>query len=344
MPTNLDALLRYHTIDKCLQNRFRKWTWEALAEKCTEALEESGHRPNGKATISKRTIQGDISVMRSSKLGYNAPIVAEDGCYFYKDKDYSIRNVSLRKKDIATISAAIAKLKVYKGLPFFQNIESMLSRIEGELQVQKAQTLQSFILFENIPPSKGTQWLEQLIEFIADSEVLKLTYRKFNAEHEKTYTFHPYFLKEYHNRWYVIGWYEEEGYLKTFALDRIQNLEVDLAADYNREQRPDPSTLFDHTIGVSFLEDEPQEVLLRFYGEKIPYIKSQRLHESQVEVEETAGSITVSLRVCLNYELESLILSFADEVEVLKPDTLKQKVQKRLELALKRFSTPEKHL
>lgn len=117
MPTNLDALLRYHTIDRCLQNRFRKWTWEALAEKCTEALEEASTRPNGKATISKRTIQGDISVMRSSKLGYNAPIVSEGGCYFYSDKDFSIRNVSLRKKDIVTISAALAKLKVYKGLP-----------------------------------------------------------------------------------------------------------------------------------------------------------------------------------------------------------------------------------
>lgn len=339
MPTNLDALLRYHTIDKCLQNRFRKWTWEALAAKCSEALEESAHRPNGKAMVSKRTIQGDISVMRSPKLGYNAPIVSENGYYFYADKDYSIRNVSLRKKDIATISAAIAKLKVYKGLPFFRNIESMLSRIEGELQVQKAQNLQNFILFENIPPSQGTQWLEQLIECIADEEVLKLTYRRFNADQEKTYTFHPYFLKEYHNRWYVIGWYEEDGYLKTFALDRIQRLEVDLAAGYNRERRPDPAKLFDHTIGVSFLEDEPQEVVLRFYGKKLPYIKSQRLHDSQTELEETADSITVALNVCLNYELESLILSFADEVEVLKPETLRKTVTARLEVALARFKS-----
>lgn len=213
----------------------------------------------------------------------------------------------------------------------------MLSRIEGELQVQKAQNLQNFILFENVPPSMGTEWLEDLIDYISDQEVLHLKYKRFNSDQEKSYTFHPYFLKEYHNRWYVIGWYQEEQCLKTFALDRIRGLRVELTGKYNKEKLPDPSRYFDHTIGVSFLQDEPQGVVLRFNAEKLPYIKSQPIHESQTVIEETPRSITIELTVCLNYELESLIMSFADEVEVLKPAILRDRIFSRLQAACKKF-------
>ncbi|MEG0187151.1 MAG: WYL domain-containing protein, partial [Algoriella sp.] len=75
MATNKIALIRYQTIDKCLQNQFRKWTLEDLIEKVSEALYEYEGITSG---VSKRTIQGDIQVMRSEKLGYNAPIVVVD--------------------------------------------------------------------------------------------------------------------------------------------------------------------------------------------------------------------------------------------------------------------------
>ncbi|SEA36439.1 hypothetical protein SAMN05216365_10575 [Porphyromonadaceae bacterium NLAE-zl-C104] len=71
MPQNKNALIRYRTIDKCLQNRYRQWTLEDLIEACSEALYEYEGR---KVNVSKRTVQLDIQTMRSEKLGYNAPI------------------------------------------------------------------------------------------------------------------------------------------------------------------------------------------------------------------------------------------------------------------------------
>lgn len=92
MPANLNALIRYKTIDTCLSNKYRRWTIRDLIEACTEAL---GERMGRYMTISERTLRDDIRVMRSDILGFNAPIVQENGEYFYSDSKYSIFTVRI---------------------------------------------------------------------------------------------------------------------------------------------------------------------------------------------------------------------------------------------------------
>ena len=97
MPANLNALIRYRTIDKCLSNPYRTWTIEDLMEACSKALEENRGIYSG---ISERTIREDIRVMRSDILGFNAPIVQTDGNYYYEDRSYSIFHVKIREGDL----------------------------------------------------------------------------------------------------------------------------------------------------------------------------------------------------------------------------------------------------
>ena len=88
MPVNKNALLRYKTIDRCLRNKYRRWTLDDLVEACSDALYEMEGITRG---VSLRTIQADIQMMRSDKLGYNAPIEVYDSKYYrYEDPDYSI--------------------------------------------------------------------------------------------------------------------------------------------------------------------------------------------------------------------------------------------------------------
>ena len=79
MPANKNALIRYKTIDRCLRNRFRLWTIDDLTEACSEALYEMEGITKG---VSVRTVQGDLQIMRSDKLGYNAPIEVFDKIYY----------------------------------------------------------------------------------------------------------------------------------------------------------------------------------------------------------------------------------------------------------------------
>ena len=97
MPANKNALIRYKTIDNCLRNRYSRWTLQDLVDACSEVLYEMEGIDNG---VSVRTIQGDIQMMRSDKLGYNAPIeVYERKYYRYSNPDYSITKMPMSHND-----------------------------------------------------------------------------------------------------------------------------------------------------------------------------------------------------------------------------------------------------
>ena len=85
MPVSKNALIRYRTIDRCLRNHYRKWTLEDLIDACSDALSEYEGRDEN---VSRRTVQADIQMMRSDKLGYNAPIVVRQNRYYtYEDPE-----------------------------------------------------------------------------------------------------------------------------------------------------------------------------------------------------------------------------------------------------------------
>ena len=108
MPANKNALIRYKTIDRCLRNRFRLWTIDALTEACSEALYEMEGIIKG---VSVRTVQGDLQIMRSDKLGYNAPIEVFDKIYYrYADPNYSINEMPLTEDDCRLLKQAVEML------------------------------------------------------------------------------------------------------------------------------------------------------------------------------------------------------------------------------------------
>ena len=108
MPANKNALIRYKTIDRCLRNRYRRWTIDDLVDACCDALLDMEGITKG---VCARTVQMDIQIMRSDKLGYNAPIVVYDKIYYtYADPDYSITEMPLSMDDCKLIKEAITLL------------------------------------------------------------------------------------------------------------------------------------------------------------------------------------------------------------------------------------------
>ena len=108
MPANKNALIRYKTIDNCLRNRYRRWTLDDLVEAYSDALYDMEGITKG---VCARTVQMDNQIMRSDKLGYNAPIEVYDKIYYrYADPDYSITEMPLTLDDCKLIKRAIALL------------------------------------------------------------------------------------------------------------------------------------------------------------------------------------------------------------------------------------------
>lgn len=131
MPVNKNALIRYKIIDRCLRNRFRRWTLDDLMDKCSDALYDMEGITTG---VSKRTIQSDLQMMRSDKLGFNAPIeVYDQKFYRYTDPDYSINDMPLTIDDCLLIRKAVRLIDNAKDNPESKELRNVLGKVGKRL-------------------------------------------------------------------------------------------------------------------------------------------------------------------------------------------------------------------
>ena len=337
MPVNLDALLRYHTIDLCLQNRFRKWTWEDLANACADYAYEVAPRES-RSIPSKRTIQQDIKTMRSADLGYFAPIKNLGGYYFYSDENYSIKNVTLSNLDVENISLASKILGQYKGFDFFKDLNGIFEKFESRLQIKIADKIQANIAFEKNQEVKGQHLLKPLLTSINDKSVIKIAYQKFGDNDSKQHELHPYLLKEYQGFWYVLGWHPNSESIKTFAVDRIQTVEFNSEIAFIENSTFNNDTYFKDTIGITFTGNAAERVVIQVDNVFAPYLKVKPLHHSQLVAEAKPKHTVFEYLLVINQELENILMSHANHLSIIEPITLKASLYEKLTKALSNFS------
>lgn len=331
MPTNKNALIRYRTIDKCLQNTGRKWTLTDLIDACSDALYEY----EGKDTyVSKRTVQLDIQFMRSDKLGYLAPIeVYEKKYYRYAEPGYSITDVPLTETDLDVLAESMTMLRQFKDFSLFTELNGIIQKLEDKIY-REAEDREPIIHIEKNEDLKGLEHLDTLYQAILKQVVLKLTYQSFSARKPDTFSFHGYILKEFNNRWFVVGRKHGSEPILTLALDRISQVGFDLKAEYSREGFA-PASYYKDTFGVTVFSTPPAEILIWVSRKNAPYVLTKPFHISQRVVESRPDrSIVISLTLHLNFELERLILGFGDGMEVLKPAALRKRIKAKMVRAM----------
>lgn len=315
MATNKHAIIRYRTLDKCFSNRFRKYFIEDLMDACSEALSE--YAGEG-VTISRRQIFDDMNFMKTD-AGYAAPLESlRDGrrtFYRYSEKDFSIDNRPLNPDETEQLANALEVFSRVKGLPGFQWMQNLETHLRSTLEENE----QPIISFQENEFLVGKDHLQRLYNFIKNKQVLDITYQGFSMDTPEVFEIHPYYLKQYNNRWYVFGWNGEEDKLYNLPLDRIESFEIKQA-----EFRPcdiDFAEYFDDIVGVTNNPDaEVVEVILEAKNDIVlPYIISKPLHGSQ-KVKDNS----IRLEVKINYELKSLIRSFGNQLEVLEPVELRE--------------------
>lgn len=334
MAQNKNALIRYKTIDKCLQNSYREWTLDDLIEACSDALYEYEGRD---ANVSKRTVQLDIQMMRSDKLGYNAPIEVYDKKFYrYADPDFSITDIPLNESDMDVLSETVDMLRQFKEFSFFSELGDIIQRLEDKIYSEKSHR-PSVIHLDKNDQLKGLEHLDVLYQAIIKEMVLVIDYQSYRARNAQPITLHPYILKEFNNRWFLVGRKtgDDKGAIMTLALDRIVSIDYDLKTAYNRNDF-DADNYYEHTYGVTVMPPEhAKEVILEIDRSNAPYVLTKPFHHSQKIIEKRKdGSITISMFLHQNFELERLILGFGNSIKVLAPRQLKQRIQKKLNEAI----------
>lgn len=335
MAQNKNALIRYKTIDKCLQNKYRQWTLEDLIEACSDALYDYEGRD---INVSKRTVQLDIQLMRSDKLGYNAPItVYQRKFYKYEDENYSITNIPLTENDMNVLSETVEMLKQFKDFSLFSELGGIIQRLEDKVHSEKTDSA-SIIHLDKNENLKGLKYLDTLYQAILKKMCLKITYKSFKAQAESEFNFHPFILKEFNNRWFIVGRKKANQPILTLALDRIINIDYNLDIPYLNENF-NGDEYYKDTVGVSVFENTRlNDIHLKIDKLNAPYVLTKPFHHSQEIIESFPdGSIIIQVRVHLNFEFERLILGFGESIEVLKPKKLRSRIKKKLKKTVKLY-------
>lgn len=331
MSSNKNALIRYKTLDKCLSNRFKKYTLDDLIHECSEALFEFEGK---EAYVSKRTVQADLQNMRSEKFGYEAPIeVYEKKYYRYSDPDYSIHNISVNENDLKAMNNAIQILKQFKDFSMFAEMNGVLQKLENSIHsVQQ----KSIIHLDKNDRLKGLEFIDVLYQSILEKKVLDITYKSFSAKDFNRFIVHPQFLKEYNNRWFLFC--AKQGKIINLALDRMEQINV-LDEEIYEDKKIDPDNFFREVIGVTVSERQRGRNIV-FFVDKLnaPYVKTKPFHHSQVVVEENEGGTVFKICVQINYELERMMLGFGDSLRVIQPENLRQRLIQKFNRALMHYS------
>jgi predicted DNA-binding transcriptional regulator YafY len=328
-----NALLRYLTLDKCFRNFGRQYYFDDLLEAVNSALEADNPNTSG---INTRQLRGDISFMRS-ETGYNAPIETyfegKKGYYRYADRDFTISGSPLNDTEAEQLKNAIAVLQRFEGAPQFEWVNEVSAVLKDRFSSGDGGV--KAMAFDTNIDYTGYEFITVMFNAIVNKQVLKVRYEPFTKE-AFTLTFHPYYLKQYNNRWFVFGLNEEED-MPTFnlALDRIAKAEATSGTFI--PNNTDWEAYFWDVIGVTRPEGEPCEVELIAASEQVPYIRTKPLHHSQKIKELDDGSLQVRLKLIPNYELQSLLLSFGERVRVVGPEVLKLSMANRLVRAAEQY-------
>lgn len=255
--------------------------------------------------VSKRTFQRDLEDIRSL---YNIDIQ-----YNFSKKDYYIDDELQPELNERVLEA----FDMLNSLSFIRNISQIVH-------------------FEKRRP-QGTENLHGLIHAIKNQVRIKFIYHKFWGNENPDRQAEPYALKEFKNRWYVLANDLKDDRIKTFALDRLSELEI-TKTPFRVKKEYDVNERFKYCFGIISPDDQtPQEVELSFIPFEGKYIKSLPLHETQQILIDTKEELRIKLKVFITHDFIMELLSHGERVKVLQPESLKLWLKTVYENALNRY-------
>jgi predicted DNA-binding transcriptional regulator YafY len=351
MPANKNAETRYKILDRLLANRYCHYSTEDLRQRVNEELIEMDIKPVGKRTIEydlnyieHGPFQADIEHYQIDEVSQNNPNkTVKKNCHRYRDRSFTIFQQKLTDEEKHLLGEAFTLLGQFDGLPNLEGLE----KLRSGLNIKQKRQIISFT--KN--PLENSNLLGELFTAISQKQVVELHFHKFDTpEIDRTVIVHPYMLKEYNRRWYLIAAAEDTGKIMNFALDRIDSVEmfpthryVDYDGDLNER--------FEDIVGVSLYDNRPVQTILFWVSDNSKdYVATKPIHESQRhyrnEKEEELrrqypqlnGGAFFSIDCIENYELIRELISFREDLIVLSPDNIKDTVMERIAAMYESYS------
>lgn len=331
-----NALKRYYAIDSCIQANTIGRKRYSLQDILKIASKEASDDKNNVKLISRQQLYKDL---RSIEDIYNAVYDTSDKggesgrevIYKYADEDYSIQRSPYNLESESLLKDAFIALSMFQGRHGFEFINEFLPKLERyhDMEVEK----NPIILYDDNEGVKGLEHFPILGHYIREKMVATVLYKGFRKE-KVSITIHPYLLRQFNSRWYLYGGVEnfnsQEFEIWHIPLDRILKIMICKNEDY-KVSEVDWVDFFQDHYGVTQNKDPKENIVLLFYGDSGHYVETKPLHVSQRKgkwIDE--NTYEIRLKLIPNYEFESLILSYGENVQVIAPESLKERICERI--------------
>jgi predicted DNA-binding transcriptional regulator YafY len=317
------AAVRYRIINREL----RKKAWIKTSELKRKIESELGK------TISERQIEIDLRDMQSDiSLNFNAPIAYDKSnkAYQYTDRSFSIEKFALGEDEITALKFYAASLNQYRDYGIFKDFSSVLQKVVDAVsinsQIGVASNSRLIVQTDNNVLCKGGEFLGTIAKAIDERSTIEFQYKKFEETTYNQRVFSPFLLKEYKNRWYIIGKLNGKTNVTTFALDRINKLKLS-AEPFNSDVSFDHKKYFKYSFGITKPDEPPVKVTLLFTHKQGNYVKSLPIHVSQKIVSETKKGVRLIIEVIPSYELYEYLRGQGDNVKIISPKWLATEIK-----------------
>lgn len=340
MPVNKNAFIRYKYLDQLLSDRNHYYNIDDLTDAVNAKLED-----NNWGEVKRRCIQKDLETLQGEP--FYAPIerFRKNGkhCIAYNPRSFSIFSYELSNEERHLLREVLATLGQFDGLNHFEWLE----KFKIGLGIQERRKI---IDFSSNPYAQNTKWLGILFDAISNGVVINLKYHTLSDNCTTKQIFlHPYLLKQYQGRWHLIGNADCDDFTLNFPLDRIDDVSTCATMTY-RECPDDLMERFEDIVGVTFYPgQEPEHILFWATGVAANHLQAVPFHGSQMcykgEKEELLRNKYpqfiegqfFSVDCIVNGELLRELCAYGEQLIVLEPSLLQEKILRRIELMRELF-------
>ncbi len=335
MATNKNAIIRYQALDKCFRNTGKRYAMKDLIAVCNKALYDFNGDTAG---VKRRQIYDDINFMKSEQ-GYGVELdVVKEGrvaYYSYTDANFSINSQPINETEALQLKEALLTLNRIKGLPQFNWVEELVLKLEKDFDIHDA--TREILGFENNPYLKGLEHLNTLFNAIQYHKTLQISYQTFRNDVIEEIPMHPQYLKQYNNRWFVLGINSKYKPITTLAIDRI--VAINETNEAYEVSKIDFNEYYEDVIGVTRNKEENTIIItLQANPTLAAYVVTKPLHGSQKNGALTKEGLTFTLEVVPNYELEQQLLSYGEAIKVVAPAAFVTKIKNRIKASLENYN------
>lgn len=324
MPVNKNVYRRYKIIDTCLRDLNRVYTYDNLLDVVNTRLKNVDCD-----TIQLRQLKYDLTEFES-KEEFVKMKQGKKRVLRYENVDCPFPFNYLQdwiRTSIDDMQKLLAEPE-FSDKPIFKSMSMLISHIPVLLS---SDIESKFLEFDDNPFLKGVEFFDRLLYSILNKMVLDIEYEPYGKS-SILYVTHPYSIKQYNNRWFLICSTDAfPNVLSIFPVDRIKSVNTNENVPY-RDNHIDIDEYFEDVVGITVPNNEVVKVKLKISDSRYPYIESKPIHPSQTELksERTEGYHVISIKVRPNKELESLIFSYSDDIEVLEPEFLRERFKNKI--------------